>query len=607
MTTTKRSPDTTSERTQVLRGGENVVNAVLQFVAKTNSRIDACVDYTRPSLAIEIEQLKKAFLNAKSRGVRLRYVTEVNKDNIPYCKELMTIVDELYHLEGIKGNFYISETEYIAPASLHEKGKPASQIIYSNVKEIVEHQQYVFDSFWNRAIPAEQRIREIEQGSTLGTTEVIQIPSRTQELFIDLVKSAKQELLLILPTTNSFLREYKLGIIQLLKQAASAEHNVNVRLLTPTDDNIQKIVQDMMVVRTEKKQSSSSSSKHFDIQAINPLSSEATVSTVTIVVADRKISLVIEKKDDLKENFIDAIGLATYSTSKPTVSSYVSIFENLWTQAELYQQIALANEQLKIHDRMQREFINIASHEMKTPTQSILGYSQLLQQHPEKREEMIQAIYRNAIRLQKLTNDILEVTRIESQSLKLNIEQFNLNDLISNIVQDYTTQLERNNNNNSNVNLLYNQSKEKAKIITIQADKARITQVISNLISNAVKFTTTTKEGGSITINVEEEEHQKGEQQGNTNNNYQVIVSVKDTGEGINPEIMPRLFTKFATKSEAGGTGLGLFISKSIVEAHGGRIWAENNPNGERGATFYFSLPLSKEQQQQPQQKLPDD
>ena len=588
MTTTERSLDTTSERTQVLRGGENVVNAVLQFVAKTNIRIDACVDYTRPSLAIEIEQLKKAFLDAKSRGVRLRYVTEVTKDNIPYCKELMTIVDELYHLEGIKGNFYISETEYIAPASLHEKGKPASQIIYSNVKEIVEHQQYVFDSFWNKAIPAEQRIREIEEGSTLGTTEVIQIPSRTQELFIDLVKSAKQELLLILPTTNSFLREYKLGIIQLLKQA-SAEHNVNVRLLTPTDDNIQRIVQDMMIVRTEKKHSSSS--KDFDIQAINPLSSEATVSTVTIVVADRKISLVIEKKDDLKENFIDAIGLATYSTSKPTVSSYVSIFENLWTQAELYQQIALANEQLKIHDRMQREFINIASHEMKTPTQSILGYSQLLQQYPEKREEMIQAIYRNAIRLQKLTNDILEVTRIESQSLKLNIEQFNLNDLISTIVQDYTTQLEKD-NNNRNVNLLYNQPKEKDKIITIQADKARITQVISNLISNAVKFTT--RKGGSITIGIEKEEeeqqHQKGG--GNNNNNYQVIVSVKDTGEGINPEIMPRLFTKFATKSEVGGTGLGLFISKSIIEAHGGRIWAKNNSDG-KGATFTFTLPLS--------------
>ena len=144
------SSNAINRRTEVLHGEQNVVNTVLQFTSNAKSRIDACVDYSRPSLAIEIEQLKKAFLACKSRGVKLRYVTEVTEDNIGYCKELIKMVDELRHLEGIKGNFYISETEYIAPASLHEKGKPASQIIYSNVKEIVEHQrQYVFDSFWS--------------------------------------------------------------------------------------------------------------------------------------------------------------------------------------------------------------------------------------------------------------------------------------------------------------------------------------------------------------------------------------------------------------------------------------------------------------------------
>ena len=139
----------------MLHDEQNVVNTVLQFASKAKSRIDACVDHTRPSLAIEIEQLKKAFLDARNRGVRLRYVTEVTENNVDHCKELMKVVDELRHMEGIKGNFYISETEYIAPASLHRKGKPASQIIYSNVKEIVEHQQqYVFDSFWSRALPS---------------------------------------------------------------------------------------------------------------------------------------------------------------------------------------------------------------------------------------------------------------------------------------------------------------------------------------------------------------------------------------------------------------------------------------------------------------------
>ena len=149
-----------NRRTEVLHGEKNVVNTVLRFTSNAENTIDACVDYTRPSLVVEIERLRKAFLTAKSKGVKLRYVTEITDDNIGYCKELIKLVNELRHLDGIKGNFYISETEYIAPASLHEKGKPASQIIYSNVKEIVEHQrQFVFDSFWARSISVSKRLR----------------------------------------------------------------------------------------------------------------------------------------------------------------------------------------------------------------------------------------------------------------------------------------------------------------------------------------------------------------------------------------------------------------------------------------------------------------
>ena len=169
------SSNAVNGRTEVLYGEQNVINTVLQFTFNAENTIDACVDYTRPSLVVEIEQLRKAFLAVKSKGVKLRYVTEITDDNIGYCKELMKLVNELRHLEGIKGNFYISETEYIAPASLHEKGKPASQIIYSNVKEIVEHQrQFVFDSYWARSIPAEQKIKELEEGIIHYETKVLE-------------------------------------------------------------------------------------------------------------------------------------------------------------------------------------------------------------------------------------------------------------------------------------------------------------------------------------------------------------------------------------------------------------------------------------------------
>ena len=241
--------------------------------------------------------------------------------------------------------------------------------------------------------------------------------------------------------------------------------------------------------------------------------------------------------------------------------------------------LAGANERLKIHDKMQQVFINIASHEMKTPTQAILGYSKLIQRHPEKREGMIEAIARNANRLQRLTNDILDVTRIETQSLKLNKDRVNLNELVSDIIQDYRNEIEK---SNKDVKLLH---EPQDQIIEVEADKNRLTQVISNLLNNAIKFT---KEG---TIRVTEQV-----------NDSKALVKIKDTGQGIDPEIFPRLFLKFAAKSET-GTGLGLFISKSIVEAHGGKIWTENNTEyGKKGTTFTLSIPLSKLEQDKQKQ-----
>jgi two-component system sensor histidine kinase VicK len=555
------------ERTEVLYGSENVMNAMSQFLSKANT-INSCGDYKAPSANIQVEEYRKLLFDLKKRGIKLRYITDITKDNVKYCKQMMSeFAYEIRHLDGIKANFSVSETEYLASATLVEEEsqqpmRPIQQVIHSNVKDIVEQQKYVFESFWNKAIPAESRIREIEEGFILGSTEIILIPSRTKELFIDLVKSAKEEVLLLLPTINAFLREDRIGMIQSLREAAVG-CGVNVRILTPINDMIQKIIQNIMVDQANNL---------FDIRAIETTSSEiAVVGTVTILVVDKKQSLAIEKVDDSKEDFIDAIGLATYSTSKPTVLSYISIFESLSKQVKLY-------EQLKTHGKMQEEFINVASHELRTPTQSVLAYSELLRRHPERRDEMIQAICRNAERLQRLTNDILDVTRIESKTLTLNKEKFNLSDLLSNIVQDYKNGIEK---SNGNVRLLYNQPNKDSFIVEV--DRERITQVISNLLNNAVKFTEQTR--GDVYVAAEEKE--KADQK-------VVVVTIKDTGIGIDPEILPRLFTKFATKSQS-GTGLGLFICKSIIEAHGGKIWAENNKNGEGGATFAFSLPLSKQ------------
>ena len=290
---------------------------------------------------------------------------------------------------------------------------------------------------------------------------------------------------------------------------------------------------------------------------------------VSILIVDRKYSLAIELKDDTKQTSIEAIGLATYSNSQSTVLSYISIFESLWTQTDLYQKL---RESEKVKD----DFVNIAAHELRTPVQPILGLADILRSKETdggEKAEYLDIIIRNAKRLQRLTQNILDITRIESKSLNLKKESFNVGDMISSAIADSKNQVKE---HKDNLKLEFIGSKED---IFIEADKGRINQVISNVLSNAIKFTNE----GTVSITAAA-----------VPNNNEIVVSISDTGPGIDSQILPRLFTKFATKSAA-GTGLGLFISKSIIEAHGGKIWGKNNYPEGKGATFGFSLPLHNE------------
>ena len=283
----------------------------------------------------------------------------------------------------------------------------------------------------------------------------------------------------------------------------------------------------------------------------------------TVLIVDKRISLVMELKDDSKDNFSDAVGLSTYSNSKAGVMSYIAMFENLWSQTDLM-------DQLKVHDRMQKEFINVAAHELRTPIQPILSLTEALRSDVTSSEgqEMLNIIIRNAERLRQLAENILDVTRIESQTFRLTKENFNLDEILTRIMTDCGEEVKR---SHRDLELTLEPVSNET---FVEADKSRIAQVVTNLIANAIRFT----KRGNVSVAVTK---------GKAND---VVVSIRDTGQGIDPEIIPKLFTKFVTKSIT-GTGLGLFISKSIIEAHGGSIWAENNLNG-RGATFSFTIPV---------------
>jgi two-component system sensor histidine kinase VicK len=566
-----RSDTNNSERTEVLYGTQNVLDTEIQFFSNSHEKIDTCMNYTRPQLAIEIDSIKKAFIYAKNRGVRLRYLTEIAAENISYCKELMKIVGELRHLDGIKGNFMISESEYLAPLILFRKGEVASQIVYSNIKEVVEHQQYVFDTLWNKSIAAEKRIKQIEEGIEPDKTEFILDTKISITRALGIISSAQKDVLVIFATSKTFALSMSMGISQIYLKAIN--NGAKIRLLIPDGEQIEQTVNELKSAVPE----------------VNVRIADKSLQTkITILVVDRRELMTWELKDDNIEDPYEAGGLATYSNNKSIALSYATIFKSLWRQTELYEELKeskeklqTTNDQLKVHDKMQKEFINVAAHELRTPIQPILGLTEFVYSKitDTNQRELLTAVIRNVKRLQQLTEDILDVTRIESKSLKLKKEQFGLNDVISSVAEDYRRQIQE---SGSNIKLLYQPLEE--TVIT-EVDKTRIAQVISNLISNAIKFT---KEG-SILVKVQKRTHEEEEKE----DNQEAIVSVRDTGMGIDSEILPRLFSKFATKSFQ-GTGLGLFISKSIIEAHGGRMWAENNTDGEKGATFYFTLPLGK-------------
>ncbi len=390
--------------------------------------------------------------------------------------------------------------------------------------------------------------------------QVITQPSSTKQVYLNLIRTANIEILLVFPTINAIRREEKIGVLDELIRAA--KRGVNIRMLSPEDDFI-------------KIQTSILKENNIMVQKI-----ETSAETkFKLLVADKRLVLVVETQDDTRSEFTEAIGLATISNSKASVQPYVSIFESFWREAQLY-------EKARDAERVKDEFINIAAHELRNPLMPIIASIENLkddigeifmidrgQKMKEIRESLdssLSIILRNSMRLLQLSEDILQVSKIESGTFKMNMESVDMNSLIDQVLSDikkkytgqkpevrysFESQLGKNNSGSGLV-----------------CDRSKLTQALFNLLDNASKFTSS----GEIEIIA-------------SRRNDEILLEVKDCGPGIDPMIKKRLFEKFASGSEK-GTGLGLYITRKIIEAHGGRIWALNNMSG-KGATFSISLP----------------
>jgi len=700
--------------TQVIFGKTNAINTELGIFKRANKRIDTCMTYTRPSLAVSIKQIRDAFLSAKRRGVRLRYITEINHQNFEECKVLLGIVDELRHLDGVKTNFMISEVEYLAPLIQEKSEAIALEHIYSDMVQIVEHGRCIFDTLWSKSISAEERIRQLQEDAIpqetrildnqdeiikqmihlseissglsvvsnhgglqltynsflqqcknvlekqksgegegirwimgiekdsvklvkkflklgvkirhvknlapinfavsksglvatveemkrggmiqnlltsnersyikhftsmfeqlwkegvdaryrikdieekvgIAEIEIIRNPVDSIARGWDMVRSARKEIDVLFSSSNALKRQITMGAFALLKNA-SEKQKVKIRMLLPSSDKSEELI--------EQTKS--------NVPKINIRTISASLETkISILVVDSRQCLILELKDDKQNSSYEAVGLSTYSISPTIISSYLAVFESFWRQAELF-------ERMKEIELLEKDFVNIAAHELRNPIQPIIGFSELLYSKIDNQEHrrLLDEVILNAKRLERLARLMLDVTRIENNSLVLTREAVDASRILKDIVDSYNHKLEEKNAEINNENTKLTIIQKGIKNINASIDRVRITQVFCNILDNAVSFS----HEGKIHV-ISKVEKQSGQ--------HFLIISVKDTGPGIDPEILSKLFTKFASKSDM-GTGLGLFISKGIVEAHGGKIWAENNPD--RGATFSFSLPIN--------------
>jgi two-component system sensor histidine kinase VicK len=574
--------DYVTEKTEVIYSAQNVFNRAMQSIPLAKETIDLCGEEDGSSAIVANEPILERYIEASKRGVRIRQITEINKNNILDCKKLMDWM-ELRHIDGLHGYFVVVDGKQFNSHAYGEKGKSFPHMVTSTVKVFVQQQQYFFNTLWEKAIPAEQKMKEVEEGRTPEKLEIIQDTKKSISCAFDIMNKTQKELLVLFATPRTFTLALQAGAADIYRKIS--KNGADIKLLIPRGGA--EIEEDNEQIAKVREISPS----------INLRLSDAGLNTrITIMISDRNEFMSWELRDDTLDDPYLAGGVATYSNFKALASSYATIFDNLWKITELVENLRLANIKLEGNEKAMKEFINIAAHELRTPLQPILGLSEMLHSaraDPQEHRKLVEIIVRNAYKLENLAENILDITRIESGHLQLLMKGIDLDKLVESVVSDFQVVIENEFDENEKatkaVICLKDEYPDERAVVNsnrehtiVMADANRIVQVITNLLSNALKFST---QGDRALITVT-----RGMRviDGRT----MAIVSVSDQGQGINPEIMSRLFQKFISGSEK-GTGLGLYISKNIIKAHGGEIWAERNKSG-TGTTFVFTLPLLK-------------
>jgi hypothetical protein len=312
------------ETTEVLYGNENIQRRVLEEYSQIKDEHDACIDHTEIAMLVTYDTIWNGLVNLKKRGVRMRCIVEVTLENLIYCKKL-TEIARVKHLTGLRSNFGIADRKLCLLHTIASEQQPLSHAIITNLKGIVEAQQYLFETLWSKAIPAEKKVKEIEEGIVPEFIDTLSDNDEINTILHSLLKFTMRELLVILPTANTLFRFKNEGLVQILEE--EAKRGIKIRMLIPrhTTDNDNFAKQEITIIQELIKD------PLIEVQYLDKPSS----TKMIIIVSDTTLSLAIEINNDNAKTTNKAIGLATHSNSESTVLTYVSIFETLWAQAQV--------------------------------------------------------------------------------------------------------------------------------------------------------------------------------------------------------------------------------------------------------------------------------
>ena len=539
----------TAERTEVLTDQKSVIDRAVSVFSNAKNGLDILAETLGPAQSDQSQDAKeaaKAFFDIKKRGGRLRILTRIDQKNVAYAKQLMKNVD-LRHSDDVKGNFAVSDSEYMSsPGTASFQPGNMVTVIYSNARPLVEQNRSFFERLWSTAAPAEDRIKEIEEGVPPPKIEIMRDPHQIQKLYVNLVNQAEEEILVILPTPNAFHREETIGVVRALAAAAS-ERGVKVSIVAP-DSLIAETLR-ALDRKVELKVGRSLIKHRRILEATTP-------NTVTVLVVDRNASLVVEQRDDSQPDFDKAIGAATYSTRNSTVLANVRFFERMWEEVELREREEAVLDREKRSRKAAELLQDIMAHDIRNYNQISKTSAELLKADLESTERLslIDSILKATDGSSELIDRAKKLGRIISQA-DIELYPVDVKDsLETSVALIIKSHPQRTINLSASV-------KSGAKAL---ADNL-LEEAFTNILSNSVNYTETDE----VPVEVEVEETEEAIVDAKTRSYWKITFT--DHGKGIPDKMKEKIFTRYL--NTATGAGLGLSIVYAlVVERYSGKV-----------------------------------